>query len=465
MGRIRACGKVFRDPVHQLIRVGAEDSYILDLIDTPEFQRLRRIRQLGVSWLTYHGAEHSRFVHSLGVFNFAQRIIRSLQQRYGSKHNVSKVLAENDRTIKAASLLHDIGHGPFSHMLERAFGKKHHEERTIELILDGHSGINKVLRKHKVDADAVASVIRKDFPLKLVVDIVSSQLDADRMDYLLRDSYCTGVAYGEYDPDWLLHAMCVGRLPQDKNKANQKLCLDRRRGIYAAERFVVSRLHMYQQVYMHRVTRGFEVLVLNLFSAAARCAKLTRGLPPGTPPLVEKYFKNEGEIDHQDFLRFDESQVLSAFHTWAANDASAYSTINRMSKAFLNRERLYAAVDLEGQAGLMMTLGKELETLPKEADGITPIYGVDTVEDTPYKGMLYRAKRHEGAEEIVNESILIVDPDDPDSAGPVEAASKMLKEMDAEQFAVNRLYYDRNRRKDIEKMTNKLGIKLPKPEN
>jgi hypothetical protein len=155
MGRIRTGGKVFRDPVHQLIRVAPEDSYILDLIDTPEFQRLRRIRQLGVSWLTYHGAEHSRFVHSLGVFNFAQKIIQSLQQRYGRKHAISNLLAKNEQTIKVAALLHDVGHGPFSHMLERAFGKKHHEQRTIELILEKNSAINKVLSKHNIDPSAV----------------------------------------------------------------------------------------------------------------------------------------------------------------------------------------------------------------------------------------------------------------------------------------------------------------------
>src|SRR5437773_9574629 len=182
MGRIRAGGKVFRDPVHQLIRIAPEDSYILDLVDTPEFQRLRRIRQLGVSWLTYHGAEHTRFVHSLGVFNFAQRIIESLEHRYGPGEKVSKLLKEHRRTILAAALLHDVGHGPFSHMLERAFAKKHHEERTIEMILSDKSRLNKILRDHGLNPEEVASVIRYDFPIKLVVDVVSSQLDADRMD-------------------------------------------------------------------------------------------------------------------------------------------------------------------------------------------------------------------------------------------------------------------------------------------
>src|SRR2546430_12946652 len=121
--------------------------------------------------------------------------------------------------------------------------------------------------------------------------------------------------------------MCVRRMPGDKKKAPQKLCLDRRRGIYAAERLIVARLHMYQQVYMHRVTRGFEVLLLNLFSAAAHCAKLPEGLPPETPAIAKEYFKNEGQLSPQDFLRFDEAQMVSAFHAWAAAEKPVYSTM------------------------------------------------------------------------------------------------------------------------------------------
>lgn len=461
MAKIRPGAKVFRDPVHQLIRIAPEDSFLLDLIDTPEFQRLRRIRQLGVSWLTYHGAEHSRFVHSLGVLNFAQRIIQNLQQRYGRGDKVYKTLAKHDRLIKAAALLHDVGHGPFSHMLERAFKKKHHEERTVELILSKRSEIHGVLNAAGLKPDDVASVIRKDFPQKLVVDIVSSQLDADRMDYLLRDSYCTGVGYGEYDPNWLLHAMCVGSVKGDSNQSHQKLCLDRRRGVYAAERFVVSRLHMYQQVYMHRVTRGFEVLMLNLFSAAAHCAKKHDRLPAGTPPLVEKYFKNGGDLSPVEFLRFDEAQVTSALHAWSAASTSECRTLSRLSSAFLNRERVYASVDIEIKAGTLLKLADAVRLLPKEQDANTPIYGIDTIEDTPYKGMVYRARtgKAENSEEIVNESILVVDPSEPGSAQPVEAVSKMLNEMDAEAFAVTRLYFDRKRMKDVRRHTKDLGIK------
>ena len=117
-------GKVFRCPVHGLIRIDPEDEYILDLINTPEFQRLRRVRQLGVSSFTYPGAEHTRFAHSLGVFNFAQQIVASLQRRYAAQTELVSLLAYQRRNVLAAALLHDVGHGPFSHMIERAFEKK-----------------------------------------------------------------------------------------------------------------------------------------------------------------------------------------------------------------------------------------------------------------------------------------------------------------------------------------------------
>jgi HD superfamily phosphohydrolase len=452
--RICSPGKVFRDPVHRLIRVAPEDEFILDIIDSPELQRLRRIRQLGVSWITYHGAEHSRFTHSLGVFNFAQRIIESLQNRYGSTHPVYKALTKHSRSIKAAALVHDIGHAPFSHMLERAFGKSHHEERTIDLIMGKGLRLNDVLKKHGIPAEDVASIIRKDFPDKLAVDIVSSQLDADRMDYLLRDSYCTGVGYGEYDSDWLLHSMCVGRV----NNGPPKLCLDRRRGLYGAERFIIARLHMYQQVYMHRVTRGFEVLALNLFKAAAHRAK-NGGLPATTPSLVGKYFENDGKLDLEQFLQFDESQIIAAFHCWTDATDKANSTIRRLSKAFLNRERLYASANIDSSPTTNLKLGSELPTLPKETDGATPIYGVDTVEDTSYKGILYSSQHHDD-EAAANMSILLADPNDMNSAVEVESQSKMLKNLDAETFMINRLYYDRSRIDDLKPLAAKLNIDL-----
>ena len=246
---IKSKGKVFRDPVHRLIRIEPADQFVLDLINAPEFQRLRRVRQLGVSSLTYHGAEHSRFVHSIGVFNFAQRILGALQRRYGPSDSVSQHLEKNANLVKAAALLHDIGHGPFSHMIERvAQSSFDHEEMTARLIKDSQSTVNAVLSKHEIDPALVADVIAKVHPFRLAVDIVSSQLDADRMDYLLRDSLMTGVEYGVFDAEWLLNAMCIGRDPtaeeSDPESHTWRLCLDADRGLFAAEQLILARHHM-----------------------------------------------------------------------------------------------------------------------------------------------------------------------------------------------------------------------------
>jgi HD superfamily phosphohydrolase len=128
-------GIVIRDSVHGLIRIEPGDDVLLHLINTPEFQRLRRIRQLGVSSMTYPGAEHSRFIHSLGVMNFAQRILGSLLHRYREDSAAADVLHTHERTVKAAALLHDVGHGPYSHMIERASKRlADHEKTTLALI-------------------------------------------------------------------------------------------------------------------------------------------------------------------------------------------------------------------------------------------------------------------------------------------------------------------------------------------
>ena len=204
-------GKVIRDPVHGLISLRPDERYLLELIDTPEFQRLRRIRQLGVSNITYPGAEHTRFAHSLGVMSFTGRILDHLKARYRSHQEIFNLIEVHERTIKAAALLHDTGHGPFSHMMERSFkSTASHEQRTVLIITDPASKVSQVLKNHGIDPDQVRAVIDGTFPVHFLRDIVSSQLDADRMDYLLRDALMTGVEYGRYDAEWIIHALCLG---------------------------------------------------------------------------------------------------------------------------------------------------------------------------------------------------------------------------------------------------------------
>ncbi|HEY5706321.1 MAG TPA: HD domain-containing protein [Terrimicrobiaceae bacterium] len=169
-------GKVIRDSVHGQIRIDPEDRFLLELIDTPEFQRLRRVRQLGVSGLTYPGAEHSRFAHSLGVMNFAQRIMAKLKARYRHDSTATDILAQHERVVKAAALIHDVGHGPYSHMMERAFPVfADHEWKTSELIRSSDSKINEVLSRHNISPQSVCDIIDKASEHRLLVDVRCQQ--------------------------------------------------------------------------------------------------------------------------------------------------------------------------------------------------------------------------------------------------------------------------------------------------
>jgi HD superfamily phosphohydrolase len=399
--------------------------------------------------------------------------MEALRRRHGPKSQVSERLDNSGAALKCAALLHDIGHAPFSHLLERAFdGSNSHEVVTVDLIRSPGTSIGATLKEHGIDAASVASIVRKDFAPKFIVDIVSSQLDADRMDYLLRDSLSTGTTYGHYDVEWLLHSMLVaatGPIEDATGNASEgsttssdvraeKLCLDKSKGMFAAERFVLARMQMYQQVYLHRVTRGYEVLLLNLFKAAQAAAREGH-LPADTPPVVGKYFRSEGKLEANDWLVFDESQVLAAFHVWAHTVDQQSATIKRLSSAFLNRARLYRAVELKEVApDKLMRLGVDLEQLEKEHDGVTPRFAIDTPTDTPYKGLRYQGKRGPLTEEALNESIFVTADDTAKIATQIENRSVLLSSLDATKFDVHRLYYDAELESKIKPMLRKAGL-------
>src|SRR5262245_33613025 len=190
----------YRDPLHNIISLDEskfDDRLVVELIDTPEFQRLRRVKQLGLAMFTYQGAEHSRFTHSIGVMHLMTRALNLLAAR----HSISEEL----RAIaRAGALLHDVGHGPFSHVMEHVTGF-HHEDWTRRIILDPETAINKILASRDASfPDKVASLYDHSFRPAFIWQLVSSQLDCDRMDYLLRDSLMTGAKYGIYDLEWVL---------------------------------------------------------------------------------------------------------------------------------------------------------------------------------------------------------------------------------------------------------------------
>lgn len=223
-----------RDPIHGFIDLRPVEAA---LVDTRAFQRLRRVKQLGLTHLVYPGAEHSRFAHSLGACHVAGMLTESLQ-RAGWKGDAG--------LVRVAALLHDLGHPPFSHAGERGVP---HEEMTLRLVRGGE--IAAVLRAHDVDPDAVAAAIDGG-PDPVAHALVSGQLDADRMDYLLRDARMCGVRYGEYDLPRLVESLVLG---PDGTIAV------RGPGLHAVEGLLLARYSMFQQVYFHRTRRVLDLLL------------------------------------------------------------------------------------------------------------------------------------------------------------------------------------------------------------
>ena len=285
--------KVFKDPVHRYVRV--KDQVIWDLIATPEFQRLRRIKQLGTTYLTFHGAEHSRFNHSLGVYEIVRRIINKIEHR-DSWNKEERLVA------LCAALLHDLGHGPFSHSFEKVFGLDH-EEFTKRILLED-TEVNRVLRKVGDDfPKRVAKVIDKTYDDKLVISLISSQIDADRMDYLLRDAYYTGVSYGQFDMERILRVM----------RPTQNQIVIKSTGMHAVEDYIMSRYQMYWQVYFHPVTRSAEVILTKIFHRAKHLYEQGYEFEM-EPTLLVSFF--EGDVNLADYLQLDESVINFYFQRW-----------------------------------------------------------------------------------------------------------------------------------------------------
>jgi HD superfamily phosphohydrolase len=349
--------KVFKDPVHRYIHV--RDKLIWDLIGTPEFQRLRRIRQLGTTYSTFHGAEHSRFSHSLGVYEIIRRIIDDVFLERPEWNNDERLLC------LCAALLHDLGHGPFSHAFEKVFHLDH-EEFTRAIILSD-TGINKVLRQMGDDfPKKVAEVIAKTYENKLVVSLISSQIDADRMDYLQRDAYFTGVSYGQFDMERILRVM--------RPKEDQVVI--KKSGMHAVEDYIMSRYQMYWQVYFHPVSRSAEVILTKILHRAKHLHQQYYNFK--TDPM-HFYSLFEEEVNVYDYLKLDESIILFYFQAWMEEEDEILSDL---CSRFVNRN-LFQYVEFNPH--LQMQQWMELIQLFKKA-GIDPDYYLvlDSSSDLPY---------------------------------------------------------------------------------
>lgn len=307
-----------RDPLHNLIEFDEGDAFermVWRLVKTAPFQRLRRIRQLGFSDLVYPGATHSRFAHSLGVFHTARQLMR-IVRRYVPDKPEERIKAE---AALAAALVHDVGHGPFSHAFEtvgKQLGWKlvgEHEDHSEALIRStGNGAIGAILNGHSDGfADMVADIVRGG-PATVYRSVVSSQFDADRLDYVRRDRLMSGTQLAGIDFDWLIANLEIGELPAgDTNVPRQTFVLGPK-AIYAAEGFVTSLFQMYPTVYLHKTTRGaeklFQTMMLRVAKHIAEGAVAVTGLPENHP--LTNLFKEPENL--ATLADLDDSVVLGA---------------------------------------------------------------------------------------------------------------------------------------------------------
>lgn len=294
--------KIFSDPIHGFITV--PKGIILRLIDHPYVQRLRRIRQLGLGYLVFPAAEHSRFSHVLGALELCQRVLKNLREK-------DTTISEAEfRGTLIAILLHDVGHGPFSHTLEHTLIKDFsHEQMSLKIMQE----LNK---QFEGELDTAIRIFTNQYPKKFLHQLISSQLDIDRLDYLKRDSFFTGVSEGSVGINRILKTMRV---------FNGNVVIERK-GIYAIENYILSRRLMYMQVYLHKTVLSADSLIKKIFLRVEHL--LQQGEPVHNPSPHLAYFLSEkpsaklsisDETMHH-YMALDDHDVLISIKNWSESE-------------------------------------------------------------------------------------------------------------------------------------------------
>ncbi|HEY9784289.1 MAG TPA: HD domain-containing protein, partial [Candidatus Obscuribacterales bacterium] len=315
--------RTYLDPIHHDIVLDGRKPHerlIIDLIDTKEFQRLRRIHQLGVSFFTFQGAEGSRFTHSVGVMHVASQLVDLLSEKTEAVNGMRAL-------ILASALLHDLGHGPFSHVTEKIL-KYDHEDWSCRII-KGDTQVRAVLDKFKEEeglAEKIVAVLKKEHHPKYVSHIVSSQLDCDRFDYLLRDSYMTGTAYGLFALQRILRSLEI-------NEERERIEVVGEKGQTAVEDYLFARYSMYSQVYYHRKNLAARAHLSKLIK---RARHLTEERPDQLCFMDEptkKWLLGE-ELTVNEYLMLDDVQMTYHIKRWRSDPDKVLSDL---AARFLDR--------------------------------------------------------------------------------------------------------------------------------
>ncbi|OEF96844.1 HD domain-containing protein [Desulfuribacillus alkaliarsenatis] len=432
--------KAFRDPVHNLIRFDKDsqiERMILDIIDSKEFQRLRHIRQLGFSFFTYPGAEHTRFAHSLGATHLMKRFIEQIERTKNKHVNVTIDEITDQRALAlCAAILHDIGHGPFSHALEKMItvDKVNHEKWSVQII-KGNTEVNQILESYKSGfANEVAEVIERTHNSRAIVKLLSSQLDTDRIDYLLRDSMLTGAGYGTFDLEWLIHVLRIGKVGD-----HIEVGLDLEKGLNIAEDFVMARYYMYQNVYFHKTTRCAEQFAMKIF---ARVQQLrASGYFIEMPYELEKLLSAK---DLQEVLQLYPYYLgLTDFKVWYYIDKWCNSddlVLSGLCKQLLGRDLYKEFVTKEGFDSYKSIIN--LANLYEKEHGIPVEYILleDDSHSSAYKDnyISSKAKQDEGQEAEATEQIFLFDKSG--EAAELSQVSRIINEIRNNKIRFKRVF-------------------------
>jgi uncharacterized protein len=379
-----------RDPVHDLIPFGTDrfEQMAWKLLELPEFQRLRRIKQLGFSELVFPGATHTRFAHSVGVFHTARQLADRIKGQVGKKFNV-----ERAQVAMAAALVHDVGHGPFSHAFEAAATefteKKRHEDWTTEIVT-GVTGVRRVLEDFRSGfSKEVADLISSDTPADIYASIVSSQFDADRLDYIRRDRMMAGVLHGGFDFSWLLANLEVGPVPltqDDENIGEVEALILGTKALQAAESYVLGLFHLYFTVYFHKTTRGAEKMLTALLKRIAELIREKSGHQTGLHARHPLYaFLESGAL--VDYLWLDDTCLWGCL----SDLSKAPDKIVSYLAVRLACRRLYKVVDagaiLQARGGeaAVAKFKMQLADLQKSGEVNAIDIFTDTVKRDPYQ--------------------------------------------------------------------------------
>lgn len=363
--------KIFNDPVHGFITV--PKGTILRLIDHPYVQRLRRIRQLGLGYLVFPAAEHSRFSHAVGAMELAQRVLKNLREK-------DTTISDGEvQGLMIATLLHDVGHGPLSHTLEHTliddFG---HEMMSLNVM-------HELNRQFDGELDTAVDIFTNKHPKKFLHQLISSQLDLDRLDYLKRDSFFTGVSEGSIGINRILKTMRVF-------KGNVVI---EKKGIYAIENYILSRRLMYMQVYLHKTVLSADTLLKNIFKRARYLCEAGENVP--MPSAALHYFLSERRSCKKSisqelmnyYLQLDDHDVMISIKQWADYSDPVLSDLcTRFMNRRLFRTRFVSKKELKSEKEKLKSATEKWlkkQGIPADDDTVSYYINADQSYSEAYK--------------------------------------------------------------------------------